>query len=457
MVGPSNYSVVTAGRSANFAPGTARDLANGGVSWALNQVLNAQAIRLPNGNTALRIDGAIYTPVGGQKFEPGTMRQLQVTALDPVIKLTVIKEGGGSIDSSLRLLPVATQINLNNSQWASQISSHPNKFASLLSLLHRPPNSISQQLSPQALASMQQIANWLPAVSDLRHNGRLRALFEEFSGISRALSEPNEPVSKSSLSALIGNLKLALQAQLRSIAEPNSQVLSLRPYQGDFASQKAIASTLLMLLDSAIQHHGSMQRRPSAPWLPWGFSFPYVERDQAQIFSLKARRKEVQGSASQRREFWRISCACQFQLLGIVLIQVGLSESKCKIQLKLENGELLPTLNAQTSELSTMLEAMNITLVAMQCSAATEEELRERINWEAEEALLACEVNASMLPGDVAGPIASALEDGRLPELREFEMTGSDLSPSEVNSLPETAYNILASVFVLLLSIEENY
>lgn len=421
-------------------------------NWSLNQVLDAQVIRLTTGDVALRINGQAYTPVGAHAFLPGTQRQLRVDSLDPVVKLSVISKGGEE-NSGMRLQPSTVVANMSGAAWAATISSSHNKLATLLSVFHRVPDSLARQLSAHTLSSIYTLSGWIPNLHDLREPNRLKGLFRELNQLVGLKSGIEASPNSQGLSRLLAEVRSSLAAQLSGLRNNDEQLGLVRSYSGDRSLQKAHLQAAMFLIDDAIRQHGATQRRSHDPWIPWQFVLPYRYEGKCRSLRINANSRKRGRKIPTQIEFWKVTCSGEFPNLGKIEIHIGLSDKKCGLNLHCANPEACQQIQDHKPLLEQQLDELGIRLIR----------LRSSVKHDFEDEPVAQEIPETAaewtpdwdLPDSVSEALELANRENKIPQLSEFELSGCADDENELGQMPEKIYQTLACLFVFFLNFSD--
>ena len=280
--------------------------------WKLNQLLTAQVIRLTSGESALRINGQVYSPVTALPLAPGTSRQLRVASLDPVIKLTLISNDS-TRDIPVRLVNPAAS-GMADSLWASMVSTGPYKLATLLSLLQKPPRVVQQHLPAKTQATFSALTALLPEFNELRKGSQLRNLLNNLTLGGQEFTANHVGAADSPLAKLLQRLhqQLLLQSQNNNLTQQHQALAS---YKADQAMRASVATALLNLLEEATVANSNkllVQYAPDRHFCQWHWQFPVVDGDRSRLFSLRARlHQRQQRRAGKSGQYCRMRCACE--------------------------------------------------------------------------------------------------------------------------------------------------
>lgn len=433
------------------------------LQWKQNQLLTAQVVKLAAGETALRINGQLYTPVSPLPLTPGITKQLRVVSLDPVIKLTLV-DSGAAKDMPLRLLgPTITP--MNNSLWAATVSSGPYQLATLLAVFNKPPQVMQQHLPAQIQASLTAIAALLPNTDDLRSAARLR---QALTTVSLNGSSTSGRIASGSAGEL-GSLIQTLHQQLsRSVQENRSQAPGQQlvdPYRGESAMRTSVATTLLTILDDVLGMQGNRtHRQGSQPYLPlmhWSWEFPLVGKKRAQLFSLNAwLRQRKQDKSGKIREIWCLRCACALPEHGELAIVLRLKNREVRIFLLCEHESSKQRLDKLEKTLTQELDQFGLHLRRYSCAVERpdtpgKKPPGKKPNGPQHQQSDSEFEQQTCLTESIQERLRHAAVAGKLPTLQEFELEDAAGRDRSQEQLPETVYQALSSLFAVLLTEEE--
>lgn len=425
-------------------------------NWSLNQILDAQVIRLAPGAIALKINGQIFTPVGSHQFLPGTHRQLRVDSLDPTVRLTVIDKHGGA-ETPVKLTPAAVSADVRSTAWASSIASSQTKLATLLSVFHRVPESLARQLSAQTLSSIYTLSGWIPNLAEFREPGRLRAVLRDLNQL--ALLNPNNTAANAgnSLGKLMAAVRNNLATQLRGLHSSDAQLVLARSYSGDKSLQKASLNTAMALIDDAVHYHNIGQRRVENSWMPWVYTLPYRLRGKCYTLQIHINARKRRRKNPTKIEFWNLKCQGEFPLFGLLKIQLGVSDSKCGINLYSPDDTALQNLGIEQAHLETLLSEAKLHLVRFRCNASgtLEDPVLLAEPMECGESKSGDWASVWELPETVSESLNSIHAKQAIPALSGFEISDSSPRTEELKEIPEKVYQALACLFVFLLETAE--
>lgn len=421
--------------------------------WKLNQVLNAQVIRLSSGETGLRINGQIYSPVSPLGLSPGTTRQLKVTSLGPVLKLAWVgNDSAGEIPVRLVNAPANS---MSNSLWASIVAAGPYKLATLMTLMQNPPRVMGQYLPAQTQATFSAVTGMLPRPEDLRSDSQIKTLLASMTLTAQGLPANPATASSSPLATLLQRLQQQLLLQIQHSQSNAPQHNGLASYRADQAMRASLAAALLNLLDEAMLTPTQRTLKAHSTdtyYCQWQWQFPLLEGNRGRLFSLSAREHERQSLLTGKREkFWQLRCACNLAQYGRLAMVIRVHRQQARIHLQCEYEDVARRVLRGKAMLSELLQGHELQLKRLSSSykpvakkiksPGVPQGGAETVDFQ-EHASLTESLNERMRHAAVCG---------ELPLLENFEFQEQRQDVDIAKQLPDTVYQVLACLFVFLL------
>lgn len=425
----------------------------GAQPWKLNQLLTAQVIRMTSGETALRINGQVYSPVTPLSLAPGTSRQLRVASLDPVIQLTLINNDKAR-DIPVRLVNPAAH-GMTESLWASSLSTGPYKLATLLSLLQNPPRIVQQHLSSQAQGAFSGLSALLPQTNDFKKGSQIRNILASLALGGTKQGQFQTPDSASPLAKILQNLQQQLLIQVQNNKTQVQQHQAIASYRTDQAMRASVATALLNLLEEATMSRSHRQLKQYAPdqhFCQWHWQFPMLEGSRGRLFSLRARvHRRPHKSSSRGDSYCRLRCAFELAGCGKLAIVIHLHNREVRIHLLCEESATTRRLLHGKSILKEGLAQMDLRLRRFSCAhQPVEAPVRQSRAQHKAPGGAEFEEHGS-LTESLNERMRHAAVCGELPMLEDFEIQQQRQKPDELMEMPDSAHQVLACLFCYLL------
>jgi hypothetical protein len=422
-------------------------------TWKLNQLLNAQVVRLSTGETGLKINGQIYTPVSPLGLPPGTTRQLKVASLGPVFKLAWVNNDKAA-EIPVRLVNAAAN-SMSNSLWASIVATGPYKLATLLTLMQNPPRVMAQYLPAQTQATFTAVSALLPKPGDLSTDSQIKALLTSLTLNGQPSSVNSATAAASPLATLLQRLQQQLLLQIQNSQNSAPQHKALASYKADQAMRASLATALLNLLDEATltnTHRYSKTSTSDSYYCQWQWQFPLLEGNRGRLLSLSARRHERRNPLTGKPEkLWQLRCACDLTQYGPLAIIIRVHRQQARIHLQCEQEETARRVQKGEPLLSKLLQEQGMQLKRLNSDyKPVQKKLQSPAVTPDDVGSIDFQEHAS-LTESLNERLRHAAICGELPVLEDFEFQQQRQQVDISEQLPDSVYQVLACLFVFLL------